>query len=310
MWLRHSHKNREQATSGQKRAFCITIKTTLSSLIWYQNQFHTPPTLWDMTTCVGNLQQFVWKCDSEKLAFTVSYSKQHNQKEKKNQKNARFCGKMFDHQPKNTRRYNRRYIKECKVLGVRHVHIIQTCTHNSTLYISPQNASTYTYIQKQNRNDLFLQIIIIIIIIIDECYLYRTLVKSFVKLQWMILFNKAFHTPSSRNKIIKFHTVILTTSNQDPFPKSIIQNMHVHIKRPSLICDHIDKNTRGMSTIKDVPASVHPRSTWLMVKQAASKKLFLSMVYIYQIQLEGLLIMLDILKNLSSDKQDMLRLCN
>ena len=45
----------KQATSdilGKMSFFDITVRSTLSALMWYQNQVHTPPTFWDMTICV------------------------------------------------------------------------------------------------------------------------------------------------------------------------------------------------------------------------------------------------------------------
>ena len=62
-------QNREQVKFWVKWVFDIIVTSSLSALIWYQNQVHTP-TFWDMTICVCR----PWECDFEKLAFKVSNS--------------------------------------------------------------------------------------------------------------------------------------------------------------------------------------------------------------------------------------------
>ena len=62
-------QNRVQVTFWIKLIFGIIVRSTLSALIWYQNQGHMPPTFWDIMT-----KWFLWKCNFEKTAFKVSYS--------------------------------------------------------------------------------------------------------------------------------------------------------------------------------------------------------------------------------------------
>ena len=52
----------------------LYVKSTLSALIWYQNQVHTFHTFWDINICVEDHKHFFLKCDFEKLSLKVSYS--------------------------------------------------------------------------------------------------------------------------------------------------------------------------------------------------------------------------------------------
>ena len=47
-YMMHSHKT---GNLGKNRVIGITVRNTLSALIWYKNQVYTP-TFWDVIICV------------------------------------------------------------------------------------------------------------------------------------------------------------------------------------------------------------------------------------------------------------------
>ena len=54
-------------------SFWHIFRNTLSALIWYQNQIHTPAFLRYDHLFAQDHKQILWKCDFTKLAFKVNY---------------------------------------------------------------------------------------------------------------------------------------------------------------------------------------------------------------------------------------------
>ena len=63
----HSHK-----AGNISDIFCktsISVRRSLSASYWSQNRVHILYTLWDMTTCVKDMNQFHWECDFSSQTF-------------------------------------------------------------------------------------------------------------------------------------------------------------------------------------------------------------------------------------------------
>ena len=97
MWCTVLPQKRHQVTFWVKLVFGIIVRSTLSTLIWYQNQVHTPYFLLRYYhLCIRPCKRFLWKFDFEKPAY--SYCFWYNRQQK-------MCNFLWENVWKSVRNY-------------------------------------------------------------------------------------------------------------------------------------------------------------------------------------------------------------